>query len=458
MRLASPPNVAAAPWTGRTLGLLLAITLGAAALRLWGVRDWSFDGAEAATFRLLQLPLGGEAGFYAAPESRAPLLHLLLRALVDHGFLPSLGEGSLRLPFVFLGLLTVPVLGLVVRRWCGLRVALLAAAVLAIHPLHVQASQTAATPVVVPLLGLLAAAAFHGERPRWLAGGALVLLAGLADPIGFAAALTAWRRTGRPMVVRFLPWLAFALLLLGGAASAWRWPLLALAAFGLPLLPWPLQLVLLASAVLAPFAPADAALAALPAGLTAAVLAAGELARRFRATLPVAPTTTGKAAALSAAWLSPALAAVVLAIDTFLLLGLHQGERPPWRDAARVVVRSYEGSRGLLVGAMDESEVLRCYLRPRHWCVPGSDPHPHVQVQALPGGDAALGALQGLLAEAEGRQRLPALVLRTDELAALPEAARALLAQRFTVRQLLVGPTARGDRSLLVLRGLHTPP
>lgn len=176
----------------------------------------------------LQPPLGADAGFYAAPESRAPLLHLLLRALVDHGLLPSLGEGSLRLPFVFFGLLTVPVLGLVLRRWCGPGVALAAAVLLAFHPLHVQASQTAATPVMVPLLGLLAAAAFHGERPRWFAGGA-ALLAGLADPLGYAAAWTAWRRPGRGAVVRALPWLALGLLLLGGALPAWRWPLLVLA-------------------------------------------------------------------------------------------------------------------------------------------------------------------------------------------------------------------------------------
>ena len=158
------------------------------------------------------------------------------------------------------------------------------------------------------------------------------------------------------------------------------------------------------------------------------------------------------------AWLASALVAVVLAIDTFLLLGLHQGERPPWRDAARAVGRSYDGSRGLLVGAMGEPEVLRCYLRPRHWCVPGSDPHPHVHVQALPAADGALAALQELLAMAAARRRLPALVLRSDELAALPEAARALLAQRFAVQQLLAAPTARGDRSLVVLRGLDTPP
>jgi hypothetical protein len=458
MRLASPPNVAAPAWTGRTLGALAAITLVAAVLRLWGVRDWSFDVAEAATFRALQLPLGGDAGFYAAPESRAPLLHLLLRALVDHGMLPSLGEGSLRLPFVFLGLLTVPVLGLVLRRWCGPGVAIAAALLLALHPLHVQASQTAATPVVVPLLVLLAAAAFHGERPRWFAGAALVLLAGLADPLGYAAVLTAWRRPGHRNVVRVLPWLALGLLLLGGALPAWRWPLLALAGFGLPLLPWPVQLLLLAPAVLAPFAPAEAALAALPGGITAAVLAAVDLARRFGATLPVAPTTTGRATALLAAWLAPALVAVVLAIDTFLLLGLHQGARPPWRDAARVVLRAYDGSRGLWVGAMADQEVLRCYLRPKHWCVPGSDPHPHVQVQALPGGEEALAALQDLQAMAAERQRLPVLVLRTDELAALPEAARTLLAQRFVVQQLLAAATAQGDRSLLVLRGLDTPP
>lgn len=458
MRLASPSHVVAAPWTGRTLGALAAITLVAAVLRLWGVRDWSFDEAEAATFRLLQLPLGGEAGFYAAPESRAPLLHLLLRALVDHGLLPSLGEGSLRLPFLFLGLLTVPVLGLVLRRWCGLGVALLAASVLAIHPLHVQASQTAATPVVVPLMGLLAAAAFHGERPRWFAGGALVLLAGLADPLGFALALTAWRRPGQGVVVRYVPWLVLGLLLLAGGALAWRWPLLALAGLGLPLLPWPVHLLLLAPAVTAPFAPAEAGFAALPGGLAAAVLAAVELARRFGATLPVAPTRTGRVTALAAAWLAPALVAVVLAIDTFLLLGLHQGERAPWRDAVRVVLRSYDGSRGLRVGAMGESEVLRCYLRPRHWRVPGSDPHPHAQVEALPGGDEATAALQSLLASAAERQRVPVLVLGTEEVAALPEAARALLAQRFTVQQLLVAPTARGDRSLLVMRGLDTPP
>lgn len=458
MRLASSPNVTAAPWTGRTLGVLAAITLLAAVLRLWGVRDWSFDGAEAATFRLLQLPLGGEAGFYAAPESRAPLLHLLLRALVDHRILPSLGEGSLRLPFVFLGLLTVPVLGLVLRRWCGFGVALGAALLLAIHPLHVQASQTAATPIVLPLASLLAAAAFHGERPRWVAGGALVLLAGLADPLGYAAVLTAWRRPGRQGVVRVLPWLALLLLSWGGAAAAWRWPLLVLALFGLPLAPWPVHLLLLAPAVLAPFAPAEAALAALPGGLAAMLLAAGELARRWQAAWPVDPTTTGRITAAVVAWLAPALVAVGLSIDTFLLLGLHQGERPPWRDAARVVVRSYDGSRGLWVGAMAEHEVLRVYLRPKHWCVPGSDPHPHVQVQALPGGDEALAALQNLLAMAAARQRLPALVLRTDEHAALPEAARTLLAQRFVVLQLLAAPTARGDRSLLVLRGLDTPP
>ncbi|MFY9344469.1 MAG: hypothetical protein WAT39_18390, partial [Planctomycetota bacterium] len=149
-RNAAGATMAAAPpvaWTARAQVVLCAITALAAAVRLFRLELWSLDASEVGTWRAITMPLDGPDGWFASAASSAPLVPLALRWLLDH-VLPGSGEGWLRLVFAFAGTLAVPLLGLLAARFATVPVALGAAALLASHPLHVAASQTA-DPLVV---------------------------------------------------------------------------------------------------------------------------------------------------------------------------------------------------------------------------------------------------------------------------------------------------------------------
>ncbi|MBZ0152080.1 MAG: hypothetical protein K8J09_11175, partial [Planctomycetes bacterium] len=61
------------PWTGKTVLLLVAITVVAAAVRLFRVEIWSLNEVEAGTWRAITAPLGGDRGFCVSPEGCQPL-------------------------------------------------------------------------------------------------------------------------------------------------------------------------------------------------------------------------------------------------------------------------------------------------------------------------------------------------------------------------------------------------
>lgn len=192
-------------WTARDLAMLAAITASAAALRLWGIEQWSWSDAEATTWRALTQPFAAESGgFTATGESRHPLVYALVRWLLAAGVLPGYGEGWVRLPFAFAGTLAVPLAALFARRVAGRAVAVTAALVVAIHPAHVAASQTA-DPVVFAVTAALLAGALATLRPRWpwlLATG----LAGLCAPSGWVVApALAWIGRGEGIGARLPP-------------------------------------------------------------------------------------------------------------------------------------------------------------------------------------------------------------------------------------------------------------
>ena len=122
--------------------LLAAITLGAFALRLWGIGslgDLDFD--EQASFFIGSMPPGEMLAYLlAAPFEHPPLFYL-----VFHAWLLAVGgsEAAMRAFAVFPGTLAVPVVGAAVGRMAGPRGAIVAAAVLALAPLHVYYSRDA---------------------------------------------------------------------------------------------------------------------------------------------------------------------------------------------------------------------------------------------------------------------------------------------------------------------------
>ena len=180
---------------------LAAITALAAAVRGFGLGDWSLWIDEAHTWRDATMPFDGEAGFAATDRMLYPLTFLLLRGLIDGGVL---GEDalSLRLPFAVVGVLTVPALAIAGRRLVGATPAVLAALLLAAHPWHVYWSQNARGYAIVVLAAVFVVErAFAFARNDRLRDFALAWLG-----IAFA---TACHPTGALLAVG---WLAFAVL------------------------------------------------------------------------------------------------------------------------------------------------------------------------------------------------------------------------------------------------------
>lgn len=133
---------------------LCAITVLALALRLIGVGDWSLWIDEAHTWRDATSALTGPGGFLGSDRAKYPLAFLLLRGLLALGLADS--EAGLRAPFVAIGTLTVPLLGICGRRLIGSSPAVFAAALLAVHPWHVFWSQNARGYAVLVLVAVIA--------------------------------------------------------------------------------------------------------------------------------------------------------------------------------------------------------------------------------------------------------------------------------------------------------------
>ncbi|MBL9078809.1 MAG: hypothetical protein JNL08_14990 [Planctomycetes bacterium] len=468
---------AAESWRRGDAWVLLAITAVAFALRLQGVRDWSLSPSEVATWQAVTMPLDGEHGFFASPFAAHPLALLALRALLDHGVLPFVGEGWLRLPAVFAGTLTVPLFALAARHVLARGAVLLAAALLALHPWHIGASQAFAPPVFAVggvVLALLAAMAGRG----WPARTAAVLLAAAACATDRSGCLVVPMLLGAVAATRWQAavgrarWLALAL-----GAAAVLLPLALQLGFGVPfdaggdpglagaaarqfgpsvwgpallaawlVRPAPVALVAAAWAPLAGLAlvagtghsvAAEDGLAALPLLLALAAAAVHAVAVRVRATGPGLATALGATAV-------PAALLVALAVGAALRGTVYGGDRSPWRAAADAVLRAKQAGRDLVVTAGEGRASLQFYLRPNEWRGAATDPHPGLRVAAL--GDGAPTADDGAAVQV--------LVLRSAEWERLvaPAGAADALRQAWELQRVLPCPREFGDGSVYLLR------
>ncbi len=173
-------------------GILAAITLFAAVLRLYKLDAWSFWGDEMFTIRDAQVAVS-TPGLHAVSFT---LTGLALRIF-------GISEWSARLVSALIGIGTIPVLYLLVRRIFGSTVALCAAFLLAISPWHLYWSQNARFYTALLLFYTVALFLFFlgFERDRPLLLVASLFFAGLA----FLERLTAL--LFMPVVVTYLAFL-----------------------------------------------------------------------------------------------------------------------------------------------------------------------------------------------------------------------------------------------------------
>lgn len=499
---ASAPIAApsSAGWRPGELVSLLAITLLGGLVRLYGVREWSLGPLEVATWQALTLP---SDGFFASDAARHPLVLWALRQAFDLGVLANGTEGWLRLPFVFAGALSVPLFALAARPWTSRGTTLFAAALFAVHPWHVTASQTASPPVVALALVLVALGAVRAGHRFRLTARAVTLLA--------AAAACASDRSGCLVVPMLLAGLAAAR---WQTAPAARRPLWAAATLGVVALPWLLQVLLgwpfaagaldagsgelldptvaqrpwwwvlwLARPVVVGLAvlgvwlwrPGRAApFAALVVPLLGLALLAATgvdvVATDLLALLPLvvllaaaaATTVAQRIGAFADGW-APRLAAFVvpialsslLVLDTTLRETVYEGHTSPWREVRDLALQARQPGRDLAVAAGEGAASLVYYLRPNHWRASARDPHPGVRVVPLTG-DADL-AVAAFAAADDDAVRL--LVLRSGEYEALRDQALRDQAPRgealrdaWELQRVLPCPREHGDGTLYLLR------
>jgi hypothetical protein len=191
--------VSAAPRTGaRTGRAWLALWLLAVAVGAWLRLDQLgiqilIDDEWHALHKLLTSGAGDIATHFGRADYSIPLT-LYDLALARLGVLC---EWSLRAPSVLAGVALVVTLPLLLRRWSGAASASIAAALLAISPLHVHASRTARPYALVCLLALVALVAFRRwwtrdpRAPAWAAAYvATTVLAGWLHLLSLAFTLT----------------------------------------------------------------------------------------------------------------------------------------------------------------------------------------------------------------------------------------------------------------------------
>jgi hypothetical protein len=479
---ASLPSVR---WNIADTLLLAALSLLALSLRLLAVEQWSFGAVEAETFRALTQPLsGGPDSFMASDQSSYPVVFLLLRWLLDVGVLPGFTEGWIRLPFAFVGCLLVPSIALFARPIFGRGVACLAALLIAVHPGHIAASQTA-DPIVFAMTVAVFAGVVRLSGMRWLSV-LLCVLAGACHPLGWLCGLGMLCAGGTDRMLRKTP--------------AWVWWLLL--AHVVVVVPCLLDQVGLSLPILAVIAvlirptangnvDPDAASASAPNTVAPNMLGLGlaGLAPLVAGGVWWWVAGTGTEIACVAAlpplvvlgscsivrfflclrgqlradgehrnWLRHLLAVAPaimvlgeLVTAVFLYFAIFAGARPPWREVRDAVLASTTSGYRIEVIAARGCDVMRAYLRPRHWLEldaggrANRDPHSGVRVSALPA-DAT--AAQQLLSMPDAM-----LVLQHDEWRALlgsPEG-RALV-QDFVPVNIWPSPQLFGDQSLYLLQ------
>ncbi len=157
-------------WSRRSLWILAALTLLAGALRLYKIGEWSFWIDEVHTLRDSILVSEGQF-WHSAGTAKQPLSYLLVRWLAP--LLPGAAEGSFRLIFAFFGILSVPLLAVVVRRMFSTGPALISAAILTLSPWHIFWSQNVRGYSLVLFLSLGTLGLFHlaiekGKGPLFL--------------------------------------------------------------------------------------------------------------------------------------------------------------------------------------------------------------------------------------------------------------------------------------------------
>lgn len=472
-------------WSTLDLWLLFGITALGAVLRLFHVEQWSMAAVEVDTWRAVTMPLHGDGGYFAGAASREPLVHLLLRWLIDHGVVRFEGQGWLRLPFVFVGVVSVPLAALAANLVVLRRTALLAAGLLAVHPWHVAQSQMVAPPVVAMAFALLAFAAGLAAPRRWPKTRRLVCLLAAAlacasDRSGWAVLpmlaagwlLARWpaaeRRRRVALGLGLLAVIAVPAAL--ALTCAWPLPLAAPGTTDLWSFVWSARPSVVLVALVAPWVlwpRPHALLAAVAAPVVgfavAASLGARVVANDLLSTLPpflllaaaVAVAAAERVRAAVSGWVGwsaaaavPAALVLAVTIDTILLLTAYDGARSPWRQAADIALAANTSAAGIVVGAGEGVPSLTFYLRPNHWRDPAADCRPGVRVVDL--GDDPTAVLQQLVT-ATGQGRL-LVVLRADEYEALRArpAARAELDGACELARVLPCPRENGDSTVYV--------
>lgn len=453
-------------WSSVDLLLLGALSLVAIAIRLASIEQWSFGAVEAIAFRAVSQPLDAQpGGLFGGAEAFHPVGYLSLRWLFEIGLLQHATEGWLRLPFAFVGAVTVPLLALYARPLVGLVPARLAAVVLVVHPAHIAASQTADPLVMAVPIALVAGVLARSGRSRLWSWPCLVL-AGACHPVGWLvgvgsmlvapdrgdAAASRWAsgRRSRALVVAIatlsgavlladlvvmlgapLLLLAVACLLARVHERAWRLSLVTVA-------------LLAAAAVLRVSGGGRSVDAVLLGAVPFAILLAACACRAaYRVLADLLPPRATAGRVLAAA---PSVILIgELVSATFLYFTVYDGGRPAWREVRDAVAVERQPGHEVRLFARRGVDVLQSYLRPQHWRERGADPHPGLSVSRLP----QLGAgLESLLDDPDTQ-----LVLLHDEHAALARtpAGAAVLAQ-FEVTAAWPGPQPYGDVTVYLLR------
>jgi 4-amino-4-deoxy-L-arabinose transferase-like glycosyltransferase len=421
------------PFGRRQWLVILIATLVAAALRLYGLGEWSIWVDEAHTWRDATMPLSGEGGFLQGQRRFYPVPFLLLRFLLGMSAI-GYDEWSLRLPFALAGIATVPLLAVCGRRLVGSWSAVFAACLLAINPWHIFWSQNARGYGLAMLGSVLAIYWMHrlfasGTAKDLLLAAMWVVFAGACHPtavsliIGFAGFLLV-RHALRPSA-RFglvtvligvlcllgpLPWLVKYYGLFSdfqdakGNPSLRHWvetvafyfrpSVLMLGLLAMLLAPKSLgrdRALYLTCLVLAPMlvissvgtqlvkVTARYAICTLPVLMLLAGFAIAEVGVRVRA-LP--NMSEGRAWLLSA--VLPALVACDYLRLDLLYYSSEQGQRARWREASQFVrdAAAERGADGIRLLTTNQPTMLY-YLRQRHWFVSEADPHPDMYVESI---------------------------------------------------------------------------